>query len=129
MAQPVWTIDTSSIIAVRRLPVDGYKKAAIFRRMGALVEAGRLVFPEDLPRINSIPNHFGRLTRRLKAQHFREGFPGGLPRLDSTVLELADGSSRHRSMWVPPCLTPERLTALPVLSDWLVGLMNSPDGF
>jgi hypothetical protein len=47
MAQPVWIIDTSSIIAVRRLPVDSYKKAAIFRRMGALVEANRLVFPKE----------------------------------------------------------------------------------
>jgi len=45
MTQPVWILDTSAIIQVRRL--DGRKRAAIFRQMGALVEAGRLVFPKE----------------------------------------------------------------------------------
>jgi len=46
MRPPVWIIDTSSIIQVRRL--DNKKKTAIFRKMSALVEAGRLVFPKEV---------------------------------------------------------------------------------
>lgn len=46
MSKLIWTIDTSSIIQVRRL--ENRKKAAIFRRMGKLVEEGRLVFPKEV---------------------------------------------------------------------------------
>jgi len=47
MAQPViWVIDTSSIIEVRRL--GNQKKPKIFEQLGALVQAGRLVFPKEV---------------------------------------------------------------------------------
>jgi hypothetical protein len=42
----IWVVDTSSVIAVRRL--ENSKKPEIFARMGALIQAGRLVFPKQV---------------------------------------------------------------------------------
>jgi len=46
MAKPIWTIDTSSIIAIRRL--ENKNKPKIFSRMEDLVREGRLVFPKEV---------------------------------------------------------------------------------
>lgn len=47
MAQAVvWAMDTSSVIAIKRL--ENSKKQKIFMKMDALVEEGRLVFPKEV---------------------------------------------------------------------------------
>ncbi len=46
MARPIWTIDTSSIIAIRRL--ENKNKRKIFSQMEGLVHEGRLVFPKEV---------------------------------------------------------------------------------
>lgn len=46
-ANLIWVIDTSSVIAVRRL-IENSKKPSVFRGMGTLVENGRLLFPKQV---------------------------------------------------------------------------------
>jgi Domain of unknown function (DUF4411) len=49
MAQAlIWVIDTSSIIAVRRLGLDNSRKSRVFGHMGELVLSGRLVYPKEV---------------------------------------------------------------------------------
>jgi hypothetical protein len=47
MADVIWVIDTSSVIEVRR-SVQNDRKAEVFRRLGTLVEAGRLLYPKEV---------------------------------------------------------------------------------
>lgn len=47
MADVIWVIDTSSVVEVRR-SVRNDRKAEVFRSMGALVEAGRLLYPREV---------------------------------------------------------------------------------
>jgi hypothetical protein len=47
MADPVWVVDTSSIIEIRR-SVPNADRRAVFRRLSALVSEGRLKFPKQV---------------------------------------------------------------------------------
>jgi hypothetical protein len=46
-AEVIWVIDTSSVIAIRR-SIENTKKAQVFNRMTAIVQAGRLRFPRQV---------------------------------------------------------------------------------
>lgn len=46
MADPVWVIDTSSLIAIKSLPHAD--RDNVFSRLSALVKAGRLFFPREV---------------------------------------------------------------------------------
>lgn len=49
MADPIWVIDTSSIIQVRRLVgLDDRQKKAIYEQLSARVTAGSLIFPKKV---------------------------------------------------------------------------------
>ena len=43
----IWVIDTSSVVEIRR-SIENSKKEYVFKRMGNLVQEGRLVFPKQV---------------------------------------------------------------------------------
>jgi hypothetical protein len=47
MADPVWVIDTSSVIAIKS-SVPHVAREAVFDALSALVTAGRLFFPREV---------------------------------------------------------------------------------